>query len=95
MLQFKQAVANGTASVPAPNQPVPAPEVALGFGDLMAFSGPAPELINSRLAMLGIVAALGAEFSSGESVLRQLADEPTGIVLAFITFAVASFIPVS
>lgn len=36
------------------------------------------ELINGRLAMLAFVAALGAELSSGESVLRQLADEPTG-----------------
>ena len=39
---------------------------------------PRAELINGRLAMLAFVAALGAELSSGESVLRQLGDEPTG-----------------
>jgi hypothetical protein len=33
----------------------------------MAFSGPAPELINSRLAMLSFVAALGSEIASDES----------------------------
>lgn len=59
----------------------------------MAFSGPAPELINGRLAMLGIFAAIFAELSSGESVLRQFADEPTGIILAAVTFSVASLIP--
>lgn len=48
---------------------------------LMAFSGPAPELINGRLSMLAFVAALGAELASGEPVLRQLSEEPTGELL--------------
>ncbi len=61
--------------------------------DLMAFAGPAPELINGRLAMLGFVAALGAELSSGETVLQQVAQEPTGVLLTFIVFAAASFVP--
>jgi len=43
---------------------------APAFGDLMAFSGPAPELINGRLAMLGFIAAVVAELNSGESVLK-------------------------
>jgi hypothetical protein len=60
----------------------------------MAFSGPAPELINGRLAMLAFVAALGAELSTGESVLRQFADQPTGVLLAGITFIAASLIPI-
>ena len=34
------------------------------FGELMNFSGMAPEITNGRLAMLGIVAAIGAELSS-------------------------------
>lgn len=79
---------------PTPVEPTPAAApAAVGFGDLMAFSGPAPELINSRLAMLGFVAALFAELSSGESVLRQWADEPTGIALTFIIFSAASLVP--
>ena len=36
------------------------------FGDIMNFGGSAPELINGRLAMLGFIAAVGAELSSGE-----------------------------
>lgn len=35
----------------------------------MAFSGPAPERINGRLAMLGFVAAVAAELVSGEQSL--------------------------
>ncbi|EFN56618.1 hypothetical protein CHLNCDRAFT_21915, partial [Chlorella variabilis] len=63
------------------------------LGELMAFSGPAPELINGRLAMLAFIAALGAELSSGEGVLRQFAEEPTGVFLAAVTFAAATLIP--
>ena len=62
------------------------------FGELMAFSGPAPELINGRLAMLAVVAAIGAELSTGESVLRQLASAPATIGLAAVLFTVASLI---
>lgn len=54
---------------------------------------PPAELINGRLAMLAFVAAVGAELSSGESVLRQFVMEPTGILLVSITFIAASLIP--
>jgi hypothetical protein len=37
--------------------------------DVMAFSGPGPEVINGRLSMIGFVAAVGAELSSGECSL--------------------------
>lgn len=91
-MQWKDAVANGTV-VPAPEEPkVAVQPQAMGFGELMAFSG-APEIINGRLAMLGFVAALGAELSSGESVLRQWNDDATGIVLTAITFWIATLIP--
>ena len=42
--------------------------------------------------MLGFVAALGAELSTGDTVLKQLSVEPTGIILTFITFAAASLV---
>lgn len=56
VLQWKEAVANGTvnqaAATPSYNSSDAAPEgKALSLGQLMAFSGPAPELINGRLAM--------------------------------------------
>jgi hypothetical protein len=43
--------------------------------------------------MLGVTAALGAEFASGESVFKQIAQEPTGIIIAFGIFIAASFAP--
>ena len=43
--------------------------------------------------MLGVIAALAAEFSSGESVLKQITEEPTGIIAAFAIFIAASFAP--
>merc|ERR1712094_103155 len=73
----------------APPPPPPAPvKKDLSFGDAMAFAGPAPEIINGRLAMLGFIAALGAEAASGETVFQQIGDaEPS------ILFAAASLIP--
>ncbi|KAK3040524.1 hypothetical protein RJ639_028970 [Escallonia herrerae] len=35
---------------------------------MLAFSGPAPEIINGRLAMTGFVVAIEAELASGEDV---------------------------
>lgn len=58
----------------------------------MGFSG-SPEIINGRLAMLGIVAALGAELNSGDSIVRQIGSEPTLISLTFVLFAAASLVP--
>lgn len=62
------------------------------LAEVMGFSG-APEIINGRLAMLGFVAALGAELSTGDSVVKQLSEEPTLISLTFIIFAAASLVP--
>jgi hypothetical protein len=59
----------------------------------MAFSGPAPEIINGRLSMLGFMAAVAAEFASDESVLQQWASEPTGVAAAFALIIAASFPP--
>ncbi|MQL00569.1 chlorophyll A-B binding protein, partial [Escherichia coli] len=35
------------------------------FSDVLAFSGPAPERINGRLAMIGFVAAIAVELANG------------------------------
>lgn len=61
----------------------------------MRFDGPAPEVINGRLAMLGFVAAIGAEISTGESLFSQISEAPTGILLTFITIAIASLLPMT
>ncbi|KFK39567.1 hypothetical protein AALP_AA3G261100 [Arabis alpina] len=60
---------------PSPPTPTPTkPKVSTKFRDLLAFSGPAPERINGRLAMVGFVAALAVELSKGENVFAQISD---------------------
>jgi hypothetical protein len=63
------------------------------ISSLMAFDGPAPELVNGRLAMLGFFSALGAEVASGEGVLMQLKDAPGAVLATFALIAAATFIP--
>ncbi|KAF8412615.1 hypothetical protein HHK36_000584 [Tetracentron sinense] len=64
------------------------------FSNVLAFSGPAPERINGRLAMIGFVAAIAVELSKGEDLFTQLAN---GGILWFvgtsIVLSVASLIP--
>ncbi|GFH18033.1 chloroplast carotene biosynthesis related protein [Haematococcus lacustris] len=80
-----------------PAAPSPAPAVAAvgppSFNEVMAFNG-APEIINGRLSMFGFVAALGAELSSGESVLRQITEAPTGIICSGLLLIIGSLVPV-
>nr|XP_009615000.1 early light-induced protein 2, chloroplastic-like [Nicotiana tomentosiformis] len=47
------------------------PHTNTKFGDLFAFSGPALERINDRLAMIGFVAAFGTEFGDGANIFAQ------------------------
>lgn len=42
----------------------------------MNFGGSAPELVNGRLAMLGFIAAVGAELSSGEASISWMTTKP-------------------
>jgi len=67
-------------------------EVALS--DAMRFKGAAPEIINSRLAMLGFIAALGAELATGQTIFQQFEAAPKAIVATFALFAVATLIPI-
>jgi hypothetical protein len=63
------------------------------FGKIMSFSGPAPERINSRLAMIGIVAALSSELRTHVGVLEQIKTAPVPIALTFLTFIIATVVP--
>jgi hypothetical protein len=58
----------------------------------MAFSA-APELINGRLAMLGLVAAAGAELATGKTVVEMFKCEPVLIGAAVALFSWASLVP--
>lgn len=115
--EFEAQKAAGTLTPVEESFPIDYESVPMTLGDIMAFSGPIPEIVNGRLvsvlqlfeffvvhthkrnftllqAMLAFVAALGAELATGESVLKQFADEPTAIILTFITFAAASLIAI-
>jgi len=59
---------------------------------LMKFDGPAPETINSRLAMLGITWAFVAEILTGQSVVEQVTE---GRGLVWFLFVVPVFIAAS
>ncbi|KAK9699149.1 hypothetical protein RND81_08G155900 [Saponaria officinalis] len=84
-------------SLSSPNPiptPKPLPKVSTKFGDLFAFSGPAPERINGRLAMIGFVAAVAVELSNGSDIFNQISNGGAQWFLGTsILFSVASLIP--
>jgi len=59
----------------------------------MAFSGALPERVNGRLAMLGFVAAVGAELTTGQTAYTQFANHPFSVPFHWAVFAVASVLP--
>ncbi|KAF5452766.1 hypothetical protein F2P56_027733 [Juglans regia] len=85
--------ANEEQQTSPPPTPQP-PKVSTKFSDVLAFSGPAPERINGRLAMIGFVAAMAVEVSRGQDLFAQISDGGipwflgTSILLSF-----ASLIP--
>jgi hypothetical protein len=79
------------AATPTPKKPA-----SPGLWDALAFSGPAPERINGRLAMVGFVSALAVEASRGGGLLSQ-AGSGSGLAWFAATAAVlsvASLVPV-
>jgi len=64
------------------------------ISEVMSFSGLLPEIINSRAAMLGMLAAFGAELSTREPILKQIQYAPLAVAAAFVTIVIASLAPV-
>ncbi|MBA0768447.1 hypothetical protein Gotri_017248 [Gossypium trilobum] len=84
------------ATTPEPKQSPPriSPKVSTKFSDVFAFSGPAPERINGRLAMVGFVAALAMELSNGQDVLTQISNGGIPLFVGTsIVLSLASLIP--
>lgn len=74
--------------------PPPPPKVSTNFFDVLAFSGPAPERINGRLAMIGFVAAMAVELSNGEDVFSQISNGGIPWFLGTsVVLSLASLIP--
>ncbi|KAG2640295.1 hypothetical protein PVAP13_2KG082100 [Panicum virgatum] len=97
--QAEDAESATEATTAAPSTPLTAkPKAAArpGLWDALAFSGPAPERINGRLAMVGFVSALAVEASRGGGLLSQ-AGSGSGLAWFAATAAVlsvASLVPV-
>jgi len=65
--------------------------------EAQAFDGPAPETINSRLAMLGVLTGLGAELfgNPNEGIAQQVTKAPLAILATFVIISLASYIPIA
>ncbi|KAL6880645.1 hypothetical protein ACP4OV_012210 [Aristida adscensionis] len=76
-------------------QSKPDASTSTSIWDALAFSGPAPERINGRLAMVGFVAALAVEAARGGGLLAQ-AESGTGLAwfaYTAVALSVASLVP--
>ena len=62
--------------------------------EAQAFDGPAPETINGRLAMLGVVTCLAAEFTTNVGIMEQTAKAPFSILGTFVIISLASYVPI-
>ncbi|XP_034198324.1 early light-induced protein 1, chloroplastic-like isoform X4 [Prunus dulcis] len=89
--QKKQpSTVTNASKVPPPSPSSPPPK----FSDLFAFSGPAPERINGRLAMVGFVSALLVELYNGQDVFAQISNGGVSLFVATsILLSVASLVP--
>ncbi|VVA20988.1 PREDICTED: early [Prunus dulcis] len=86
-------VTNASKNPPPSNTPFPS-KVSTKFSDLLAFSGPAPERINGRLAMVGFVSALAVELFKGQDVFAQISNGGFSLFVGTsILLSVASLIP--
>ncbi|KAA8548687.1 hypothetical protein F0562_000371 [Nyssa sinensis] len=91
----KKVLTPSTTPPPSPQlTPTPTPKVSTKFSDVFAFSGPAPERINGRLAMIGFVAAMAVELSNGQDVLAQISNGGVPWFLGTsVVLSLASLIP--
>jgi hypothetical protein len=64
------------------------------FCNLCRFAGAIPEVANSRLAMIGVIAALVSEFSTGKNVFQQVSAAPGPVAAVFLLFTLATAIPI-
>ena len=71
------------------------PKTSTSIWNALAFSGPAPERINGRLAMVGFVTALAVEAGRGDGLLSQLGSGTGQAWFAYCVavLSVASLVP--
>jgi len=66
----------------------------VGVADAMRFQGAAPELINSRAAMLGFVLAVVAFAKTGKNIFEQIQSWPQPVFAVFALIAVGTLVPI-
>ncbi|KAK9917749.1 hypothetical protein WJX75_007801 [Coccomyxa subellipsoidea] len=76
-------------------QPTPPRSYNVSLFDALKFNGPAPELINCRLAMIGFLYAASNEASSGKLVLDQFKEAPWFPLAFSAIFIWASLVPIT
>ncbi|KAL8485123.1 hypothetical protein ACS0TY_027423 [Phlomoides rotata] len=74
--------------------PPPKAKVRTGFSEVLAFTGPGPERINGRLAMIGFVTAMGIELANGQGLFSQVENGGINWFLGTtVLISMASLIP--
>lgn len=66
----------------------------VGVADAMRFQGAAPELINSRAAMIGFVLAVAAFSKTHKNIYQQIASWPQPVFAVFALIAVGTLVPI-
>lgn len=74
--------------------PASSSKVERWHADAMKFNGPAPHIINKRLAMLGFVWGAKLEFQTGQTILQQAQSRPFVIAAVVALVSWASIIPI-
>lgn len=87
--QIRPAAAS-TNGAPAP----PRRDYSVSLFDALKFNGPAPELINGRLAMMGILMGGWQEAHTGLTLAQQAAELPLSELLLLAGWVYASLVPI-
>jgi hypothetical protein len=66
----------------------------VSIADAFRFKGALPEVANCRLAMLGVVSALGYEIIAHKSLAVQIREAPLLIAATFLVIIVATLVPI-
>ena len=90
------ATSAGPQRITQPTRPKPIrnPESLL-CADAFKFNGPAPELINGRLSMVGFLAGAAREVQTGETLLQQARGLGPGTLFWLALIVVASLQPIT
>mmetsp|Transcript_15706 Transcript_15706/g.39938 ORF Transcript_15706/g.39938 Transcript_15706/m.39938 type:complete len:205 (-) Transcript_15706:133-747(-) len=74
-------------------RPVPQPKT-VSFFDAMKFGGPAPEVINGRLAMVGFLATAANELQHRGTIEEQLLGSPVPVAIFVLVTVYATLVPI-